>query len=348
MVLFLHMGQTGSGKTHTMFGKDIYDDNLMGIIPRAVCDIFNHIRECEIEVDYQLRCSMVEIYRENLRDLLSSDKTELRIKESPRRGIYIDGLNEVFVVCEEEIMEVIETGEQMRSVASTRMNQSSSRSHTIFILEIAQIFPNGVEKRGILNLVDLAGSEKISKSGAQGETLEEAKKINLSLSALGNVIHSLTTNSDHVPYRDSKLTRILQESLGGNYKTSLIVTCSPHSTHIEETISTLKFAQRAKTIKNQARMNIKHSPDQLQQMIDQLREELRIANEEITRLKSFDIIRFHPEESNSIMEDGQVDEDDIEPLKKVEKPRANKRKNEQNNKYWAILLKSSFTSRRNV
>ncbi len=108
-----------------------------------------------------------------------------------------------------------------------------------------------------MNLVDLAGSEKISKSGAVGETLEEVKKINLSLSALGNVIHVLTTNSDHIPYKDSKLTRILQESLGGNFKSSLIVTCSPHSYYFDETTSSLKFAQRVKHIKNKVKINIK-------------------------------------------------------------------------------------------
>jgi kinesin family protein 5 len=126
----------------------------------------------------------------------------------------------------------------------------------VFTVSICQKLSNGAEKIGKLNLIDLAGSEKVSKSGAEGENLEEAKKINLSLSCLGNVIHALTNNSEHIPYRDSKLTRILQESLGGNYKTSIIVTCSPHSSSQEETISSLKFATRAKTIKTHFKMNI--------------------------------------------------------------------------------------------
>lgn len=122
---------------------------------------------------------------------------------------------------------------------------------------------NGNEKIGKLNLIDLAGSEKVSKSQSVGESLEEAKKINLSLSCLGNVIHALTSNCEHIPYRESKLTRILQESLGGNYKTSLIVTCSPHSSSLEETISSLKFATRTKAVKTHFKMNIRTSPDNM-------------------------------------------------------------------------------------
>ena len=147
---------------------------------------------------------------------------------------------------------------------------------------------NGTEKRGVLNLVDLAGSEKVGKSGAQGQLFQEGTKINLSLSALGNVIHALTSNLDHIPYRDSKLTRLLQESLGGNYKTTLIVTCSPHSSAMQESLSTLKFAQRAKKLRNRVKMNIKNSPKQLLKIIDQLRENLRAKEEEIHRLSSFE------------------------------------------------------------
>ena len=136
------------------------------------------------------------------------------------------------------------------------------------MLEIKQRFnKDDTEKKGKLNLVDLSGSEKVGKTHAMGEILEEAKKINLSLSCLGNVIHSLTTNNDHIPYRDSKLTRLLQESLGGNFKTSLLVTCSSHSSSLEETISTLKFANRTKSIKNHFKMNIKNSPEVLQRII---------------------------------------------------------------------------------
>lgn len=161
-----------------------------------------------------------------------------------------------------------------KSVRSTKMNEYSSRSHTIAMLEVVQRYPNGVEKKGRLNLVDLAGSEKVLKSGSTGESLEEAKKINLSLSCLGNVIHALTSNSEHVPYRNSKLTRLLQESLGGNYKTYLIATCSPHSSSAEETISTLKFATRVKTIKNKCKINVVNSTASLRLLVDVQKEEI--------------------------------------------------------------------------
>ena len=148
----------------------------------------------------------------------------------------------------------------MCQVAATQVSKESSRSHTIFILRINQKLPNGSEKHGILYLVDLAGSEKIGITESRGETLKEAKKINGSLSALGNVIHALVLKASHIPYRDSKLTHILQESLGGNYKTFLVVTYSKHSKQKEETISTLRFVQRARSIKNKVKINILNSP----------------------------------------------------------------------------------------
>ena len=182
-------------------------------------------------------------------------------------------------------MELLELGEKQRTVAATRMNNYSSRSHSVFTMEIIQKFPNEAEKRGKLNLVDLAGSEKVGKTGATGDTLEEAKKINLSLSCLGFVIHALTSGYEHIPYRDSKLTRILQESLGGNYKTTLIVGCSPYSSNKEETISTLKFASRAKTIKNHFKMNIQNSPEALMAVIEALKVDLEDCRNELVKYR---------------------------------------------------------------
>jgi len=272
----LAYGQTGSGKTHTMFGPDIYDSENKGIIPRVANDIFNFNEFNPDTKEFLVSCSMLEIYKENLRDLLiDSAGEELKIKESPQRGIYVEGLTEFPIGSEEELMYWIEQGESRRAWAETRHNSVSSRSHALFMLEVKQIMANDSETRGILNLVDLAGCEKVGKSGVHGQTFEEGTKINLSLSALGNVIHALTTGSEHVPYRDSKLTRLLQESLGGNYKTTLIVTCSPHSSQFAETQSTLKFAQRAKKIKNEVRVNVKSSPNQLLKIIEQLKQELQ-------------------------------------------------------------------------
>ena len=180
-------------------------------------------------------------------------------------GVHVKGLSEYYVSGASEVYEIIERGSSTRAVSATRMNTESSRSHSIFVYTIQQrSTETGTIKSGSLYLVDLAGSEKVGKTGASGQTLEEAKKINRSLSALGMVINALTDGkTQHVPYRDSKLTRILQESLGGNSRTTLIVNCSPVAYNAEETVSTLRFGVRAKAIKNNAHVNAELSPDEL-------------------------------------------------------------------------------------
>ena len=280
----LAYGQTGSGKTFTMMGSDIFDPSLRGLIPRAVSLIFDSLSIQSPDIECTIKCSMLEIYKENLQDLLVRGP-KLKIKENKSKGLYVDGLSEIYVVCEEEILNAIAIGEKNRSIACTKMNQQSSRSHQIFMIEVGQKLPNGSFKRGVLNLVDLAGCEKVNQTGATGEKLEEAKKINLSLSALGNVIKALTSGADHIPYRDSKLTRLLQESLGGNYKTSLVVNCSPHPRNIEDSINTLKFAQRAKTIKNSAKANVTLSVEAYIKTIADLKVQLQVAQLEVIRLQ---------------------------------------------------------------
>ena len=213
--------------------------------------------------------------------LTEESAVTLKIKESPSRGGYVDGLAEFSIASEEELMCCIERGEAKRVWGATAQNDISSRSHTIFILQIRQVLQDDTEKRGVLNLVDLAGSEKVGRTGAEGKVFEEGTKINLSLSVLGNVIHALTTNADHVPYRGSKLTMLLRESLGGNYKTTLIVTCTPHSSQMADSITSLKFAQRAKKLRNKVRMNIKLSMEQLQKIIEELKEEVARKNEQL-------------------------------------------------------------------
>lgn len=278
-------GQTGSGKTHTMLG-DVLNEEEHGVIPRVATQIFEMIEKDEQEIEFTLKCSLLEIYKETLRDLLEIDVAGLQIKECPRRGIYVKGLTEVCVTSEQELIELLCLGQQLRTVAATKLNSTSSRSHFIFILEVLQKLPNDSEKKGILNLVDLAGSEKVSHSGVTGNNLEEAKKINLSLSALGKVIQSLIYNHDHIPYRDSKLTRLLQESLGGNFKTTLLVTCSPAARSQTETLDSLKFAVRAKAIKNKARINLKTPPDSYIKIIELLKKELSHAKNEIKQLRT--------------------------------------------------------------
>ncbi|KAK5577751.1 hypothetical protein RB653_002699 [Dictyostelium firmibasis] len=279
----LAYGQTGSGKTFTMGSaaaeSDYENVEQLGIIPRGNHLIFNSIaEESNGNAEFTIKCSYLEIYMENIQDLLNpKNNKQLKIRESKSQGIYVEGLAEEYVGSEEDIMELIGVGEASRSVAKTNMNQRSSRSHSILIIAIEQKSSDGSKKRGKLNLVDLAGSEKVSKTGAEGIVLEQAKKINQSLSLLGNCIHALTDSKrEHIPFRDSKLTRLLQDSLGGNTKTTLLVTASPHFNNVDETISTLKFGARAKSIKNNVKVNQEKSAAELQIIVNALSKELSI------------------------------------------------------------------------
>ncbi|KAL8730827.1 MAG: hypothetical protein Q9181_004518 [Wetmoreana brouardii] len=262
-------GQTGAGKSYTMMGADIDDEEQRGIIPRIVEQMFASILRSPGNIEYTVRVSYMEIYMEKIRDLLVPQNDNLPVHEEKNRGVYVKGLLEIYVSSVQEVYEVMRRGGAARATAATNMNQESSRSHSIFVITTTQKnVETGSAKSGQLFLVDLAGSEKVGKTGASGQTLEEAKKINKSLSALGMVINSLTDGkSTHIPYRDSKLTRILQESLGGNSRTTLIINCSPSSYNDAETISTLRFGVRAKAIKNKAKINAELSPLELKQLL---------------------------------------------------------------------------------
>ena len=250
-------------------GSDIDDMETKGIIPRIVEQIFASILTSPGNIEYTVRVSYMEIYMERIRDLLQPQHDNLPVHEEKSRGVYVKGLLEIYVSSVQEVYEVMRRGGTARAVAATNMNQESSRSHSIFVLTVTQKnVETGSAKSGQLFLVDLAGSEKVGKTGASGQTLEEAKKINKSLSALGMVINSLTDGkSSHIPYRDSKLTRILQESLGGNSRTTLIINCSPSSYNVEETLGTLRFGVRAKAIKNKAKINAELSPTELKALL---------------------------------------------------------------------------------
>jgi len=239
-------GQTGSGKTHTMQGPDIHDSVMKGIIPRMIETIFSFVEEASETMEFLVKVSYIEIYMEKIRDLMAPNKMDLKIRENKDKSVYIEGVTEEYVTCADDVIRVMDTGSANRKVAATNMNDVSSRSHSIFVWNVEQKnLQNGTTMSGKLYLVDLAGSEKVGKTGATGQTLDEAKGINKSLSALGNVINALTDGkSKHVPYRDSKLTRLLQESLGGNSRTTLIINCSPSSYNEEETLSTLRFGIR--------------------------------------------------------------------------------------------------------
>nr|XP_046219061.1 kinesin heavy chain [Oncorhynchus gorbuscha] len=249
-------GQTSSGKTHTMEGK-LHDSQLMGIIPRIARDIFDHIYSMDENLEFHIKVSYFEIYLDKIRDLLDVSKTNLAVHEDKNKVPYVKGCTERFVSSPEEVMDVVDEGKSNRHVAVTNMNEHSSRSHSIFLINIKQEnVETELKLSGKLYLVDLAGSEKVSKTGAEGSVLDEAKNINKSLSALGNVISALAEGTKtHVPYRDSKMTRILQDSLGGNCRTTIIICASPSVYNEAETKSTLMFGQRAKTIKNTVSVN---------------------------------------------------------------------------------------------
>ncbi|GAA6216843.1 kinesin-like protein KIF17 isoform X2 [Lates japonicus] len=252
-------GQTGSGKSFTMQGVS-EPAAQRGVIPRAFEHIFESI-QCAENTKFLVRASYLEIYNEEIRDLLGSDtKQRLELKEHPERGVYVRDLSLHTVHSVGECERIIEQGWRNRAVGYTLMNKDSSRSHSIFTihLEICNTDPAGQDhlRAGKLNLVDLAGSERQSKTGATGERLREATKINLSLSALGNVISALVDGrSKYIPYRDSKLTRLLQDSLGGNTRTLMIACLSPADNNYEESLSTLRYANRAKSIQNRPRIN---------------------------------------------------------------------------------------------
>ncbi|XP_039351013.1 kinesin heavy chain isoform X2 [Mauremys reevesii] len=240
-----------------MEGK-LHDHQLMGIIPRIAHDIFDHIYSMDENLEFHIKVSYFEIYLDKIRDLLDVSKTNLAVHEDKNRVPYVKGCTERFVSSPEEVMDVIDEGKANRHVAVTNMNEHSSRSHSIFLINIKQENVETEKKlSGKLYLVDLAGSEKVSKTGAEGSVLDEAKNINKSLSALGNVISALAEGTKtHVPYRDSKMTRILQDSLGGNCRTTIVICCSPSIFNEAETKSTLMFGQRAKTIKNTVSVNL--------------------------------------------------------------------------------------------
>ena len=273
-------GQTGCGKTFTMMGV-VNDPNLKGIIPNAFSHIFGFIKSEGESKRFLVRCSFVEIYNEEVRDLLGNSNQKLDIREDKKKGTFVKDLTYVTLKDTNDIEKCLERGNKNRHVGQTSMNDQSSRSHSLFTVYIEiEETTNGNSKirSGKLNLVDLAGSERVGKTNATGQTFDEGKKINLSLTALGSVIDALSSNRKHIPYKDSKLTRLLADSLGGNTKTVMFANISPASYNYEETVGTLRYASRAKLIKNAPKIN----EDPKDALLRKYEEEIKALKEQLS------------------------------------------------------------------
>lgn len=278
-------GLTGSGKTHTMMGSTTGGEHI-GLIPRVVEEIFAYSTRqaaASSPVQVEVKASYVQIYMEKIQDLVNPKLTNLRLRElvgSKTSTVYIEGCSVCTVKTSQDLMRFIQRGEKNRTTGETNMNAHSSRSHSVLVLSVSQTDEaQEVRKTSKLFLVDLAGSEQVGRTGASGLTLRQAQAINKSLSTLAMVIHKLTEprsrgSKAHIPYRDSKLTRLLSDSLGGNSKTALILACSPAYDSVRETYSTLQFGQRAKRLKNEAKINQQLSVSYYQKRIQQLEAEL--------------------------------------------------------------------------
>lgn len=290
----LAYGQTGTGKTFTMEGfKYNSTDPQRGIVPRASEEIFKFIESSQsANATFMVRASYLQIYNEYISDLLKPERGILQIREEKRRGVFVEGLSEWAVRSPADICSLMQKGEATRATASTKMNDVSSRSHAVFIIIVEHMVVGEGDTQeeitvGKLNLVDLAGSERVRVTGATGKRLEESKKINQSLSALGNVIAALTDTKPrtHIPYRDSKLTRLLEDSLGGNCKTTMMAMISPAEDAFGESLSSIKFANRAKNIRNIPKINADIDQKTLLRKYEvelkKLRQELELKNKTV-------------------------------------------------------------------
>ncbi|XP_010351025.1 kinesin-like protein KIF13A isoform X8 [Rhinopithecus roxellana] len=285
-------GQTGSGKSFSMMGHA----EQLGLIPRLCCALFKRISlEQNESQTFKVEVSYMEIYNEKVRDLLDpkGNRQSLKVREHKVLGPYVDGLSQLAVTSFEDIESLMSEGNKSRTVAATNMNEESSRSHAVFNIIITQTLydlqsGNSGEKVSKVSLVDLAGSERVSKTGAAGERLKEGSNINKSLTTLGLVISSLADQAagkgknKFVPYRDSVLTWLLKDNLGGNSQTSMIATISPAADNYEETLSTLRYADRAKRIVNHAVVN----EDPNAKVIRELREEVEKLREQLSQAEA--------------------------------------------------------------
>eukprot|EP00448_Togula_jolla_P020731 CAMPEP_0170584868 /NCGR_PEP_ID=MMETSP0224-20130122/8905_1 /TAXON_ID=285029 /ORGANISM="Togula jolla, Strain CCCM 725" /LENGTH=863 /DNA_ID=CAMNT_0010908305 /DNA_START=1 /DNA_END=2592 /DNA_ORIENTATION=+ len=251
-------GQTGSGKTFTMSGTD----ENPGLNKRVLSELFRIREERKVEMNIKMYLMVSEIYNEAIKDLLSSKPKKLDVKTNPDGSNCVPGLTEIEVESVEHLLKCMAEAQENRTTMATDMNEESSRSHSIVQLRTHNVLKDKREYVGKINLIDLAGSENVSKSGVSGQGMREAQNINKSLSALGDVIQSLVAKTPHVPYRNSKLTMMLKDSLGGDSKTLMIVQTSPAQVNVTETLSSLNFASRARNVElGKAKRNVKTAGD---------------------------------------------------------------------------------------
>ncbi|CAJ1868747.1 unnamed protein product [Sphenostylis stenocarpa] len=284
-------GQTGSGKTFTMSGPDDLNEETIGVNYRALGDLFYLSEQRKDTISYEISVQMLEIYNEQVRDLLTTDE----IRNSSLNGINVPDANLVPVSCTSDVINLMNLGHKNRAVGSTAMNDRSSRSHSCLTVHVqGKNLTSGSTIRGSMHLVDLAGSERADKTEATGDRLKEAQHINKSLSALGDVISSLAQKSPHVPYRNSKLTQLLQDSLGGQAKTLMFVHISPEPEALGETLSTLKFAERVSSVElGAARVN-KESSD-----VKELKEQIASLKAALARKEGGEAENFHQSVNSS-------------------------------------------------
>ena len=307
MTIFAY-GQTSTGKTYTMQGE--IPDNA-GIIPLTLEELFKQIKNDKDIIDSQISVSFIEIYNESINDLLDSSKINLDLRETPNREVIVNNLTEIKIRNHEQALNLLIKGNESRIVASTKLNEKSSRSHVIFRLNI-EITKNvkknnfgeeEIEKvllKNHINLIDLAGSENSNKTGCVGQRLKEGSNINKSLLALSNVINKLSQNTGNnnsssqnffVNYRDSKLTRLLQNSLGGNSKTSIICTITDDAEHYNETMNTIHFGNKAKNIKTVVKVNEVKNQNYQQMVLEneKLKKKLKQLEKELTTQKKLNM-----------------------------------------------------------
>lgn len=283
----LAYGQTGSGKTHTM-GTDGTNPGMASKVFHTLCDIVTPARE---EATINIKATFIEIYKEDIRDLLASttmaSPSVVSIREHAREGgVYLTGAQQVEANDVEALAATLNRGIRRRATASNSQNVRSSRSHAIFTIYVERKVGDARATTAKLHLVDLAGSERVTQQDARGQRFKEGVQINMGLLALSNCISALSDPNrrewGHVPYRDSKLTRLLQDSLGGNSRTVMLACCSPADINAEETLNTLKYANRARNIRNRATINI----EKMSATENKLRQELAAATERIDQLET--------------------------------------------------------------